>query len=169
MAMNFKQLFGGVAAAVLLQAVASAEIPDQIATAETPVATIHAEGAQVYECKGDASGKLTWQFREPVATLLIDGEAVGSHYAGPNWELTDGSAVSAKVSGRAPGASASDIPLLRLDVSAHRDVGQLASVSTIQRLNTRGGVAEGGCASQGAFLSVPYTADYAFFGKNVSF
>ena len=149
---------------------AFAEVPESIAArGEIHVMTVHAVGAQVYECKSDSAGKLTWQFREPIATLFANGKTIGRHYAGPNWELTDGSAVSAKVSGRAPGASASDIPLLRLDASAHRDVGQLASVSTIQRLNTRGGVAEGACASQGAFLSVPYTADYAYFGKNVSF
>jgi hypothetical protein len=149
---------------------AMAEIPESIAArGEIHVVTVHAVGAQVYECKADAAGKLTWQFREPIATLFADGKTIGRHYAGPNWELTDGSAVSAKASGRAPGASANDIPLLKLDVVAHRDVGQLAGVSTIQRLNTRGGVAEGACAQAGAFLSVPYSADYAFYGRNVSY
>ena len=77
---------------------------------ETLVATIHAEGAQVYECKADAGGKLAWQFREPIATLLVSGKTVGRHYAGPNWELADGSAVVGKVARRAPGATANDIP-----------------------------------------------------------
>src|SRR2546421_10876903 len=36
-------------------------------------------------------------FREPIATLLLDGKTVGRHYAGPNWEHADGSAVVAKV------------------------------------------------------------------------
>ena len=71
---------------------------DRRAAGETLVATIHAQGAQVYECKADASGKLAWQFREPIATLLVDGKTVGRHYAGPNWELADGSAVAGKVS-----------------------------------------------------------------------
>ena len=48
--------------------------------------TLHAEGAQVYECKAGSDGKLAWAFREPIATLLLDGKTVGRHYAGPNWE-----------------------------------------------------------------------------------
>ena len=143
-----------------------AQVPDSIATAgETLVATIHAEGAQVYECKADASGKLAWQFREPIATLLVDGKTVGRHYAGPNWELADGSAVVAKVAGRAPGATAKDIPLLKLEVTSQRGTGRLAKVTTIQRLNTKGGVGEGLCESAGDFLSVPYSAVYTFLKK----
>ena len=143
-----------------------AEIPDAVAApGETMVGTFHAEGAQLYECKADTAGKLTWQFREPIATLIVDGKTVGRHYAGPNWDLTDGSAVSGKVVGRAPGASAKDIPLLKLDVVAQHGTGQLSGVTTIQRLNTKGGAAEGACETAGAFLSVPYSADYAFLKK----
>jgi hypothetical protein len=48
-------------------------VPGDIAApGETVVATMHAEGAQVYECKTDAGGRLAWQFREPIATLLVD-------------------------------------------------------------------------------------------------
>jgi hypothetical protein len=165
MAMNSKQLFGGIAAAVFLQAVASAEIPDQIATAEAPVATLHAEGAQVYECKADTAGRLEWQFREPIATLLADGKTVGRHFAGPTWELQDGSKVRGMVASRAPGATAMDIPLLKLDAVPQRDVGLLAGVTTIQRLNTKGGVGQGPCQTPGELLSVAYSADYAFLRK----
>ena len=165
MAMNFKQLVGGIAAAVLLRAVASAEIPDQIATAETPVATLHAEGAQLYECKADGAGGPAWQFREPIATLLVDGKTVGRHFAGPTWELLDGSKVRGMVASQAPGATAMDIPLLKLDAVSQRDVGLLAGVTTIQRLNTKGGVAQGPCETLGKLLSVAYSADYAFLRK----
>ena len=68
--------------------------------------SVHAEGAQVYECKAGADGKLAWAFREPIATLLVDGKTIGRHYAGPNWEHIDGSAVVGKVTGNAPGATA---------------------------------------------------------------
>ncbi len=124
--------------------------------------TVHAIGAQVYECKPDARGQSIWQFREPIATLLIDGKTVGRHFAGPSWELTDGSAVTGKVVGRAPGATANDIPLLKLEVTSRREGGRLASVTTIQRLNTVGGTREGACPSAGALVSVPYAADYTF-------
>ncbi len=130
---------------------ARAQVPDAIAVAGgTLVATMHAEGAQVYECKADASGKLVWQFREPIATLLVDGKTLGRHYAGPNWELVDGSVVSGKVAGRAPGATAKDIPLLKLEVASQRGTGRLTVVTTIQRLNTKGGVGEGPCETAGA-------------------
>jgi len=166
MTMNFKQLVGGILAAVCLQAVASAEIPDPIATAETPVATIHAQGAQVYDCTADAAGRLAWQFREPIATLLVDGKTVGRHYAGPNWEHSDGSAVAAKAAGNAPGATANDIPWLKLAVTSQRGSGILSGVTTVQRINTQGGKLDGACDKPGATRSAPYSADYVFLRKS---
>jgi Protein of unknown function (DUF3455) len=142
------------------------EVPDAIAApGEGLVATAHAVGAQIYECKRDSAGRLTWQFREPIASLFINGETVGRHYAGPSWEMNDGSVVSGKVVARASGARPGDIPLLKLNAAAWEGRGQLGSVTTIQRLNTRGGSADASCESEGAFLSVPYTADYAFYRK----
>ena len=143
---------------------AAAEVPAAIETRGEVLITIaHAVGAQVYECKSDSTGKLVWQFREPIATLVINGKTLGRHYAGPSWELTDGSAVSGKVTARAPGANLDDIPLLKLEATAWHGTGQLSEVTTIQRLNTRGGNAN----SAGALLSVPYSADYAFYKKAV--
>src|SRR3979411_1053974 len=84
------------------------------APGETTVATFHAEGAQIYECKAGNDGKLAWAFREPIATLIADDKIVGRHYAGPAWELTDGSAVAGKVAASTPGATAKDVDWLRL-------------------------------------------------------
>jgi Protein of unknown function (DUF3455) len=143
-----------------------AQAPDTIAApGETLIATTHAEGAQIYECKADTGGRLVWQFREPIATLLIDGKTAGRHYAGPTWELVDGSTVIGKQTGRAPGATPQDIPWLKLEIASRRGTGRLTDVTTIQRLNTKGGVAEGPCNPAGAFLGVPYSADYAFLKK----
>lgn len=159
-------LSAALAFLILPASVAGADVPDAIAASgETPVATIQAQGAQVYECKADPSGKLTWQFREPIAALYEQERTVGRHFAGPTWELADGSAVRAKVTGRAPGATVNDIPLLRLEVTSHKGSGQLTDVTTIQRVNTKGGVAQGSCAQAGTLLSAPYSADYVFFKK----
>jgi hypothetical protein len=156
----------GLLTIALVSASASDEVPDAIAVpGETLVVRLHAEGAQVYDCKADASGKLTWQFREPIATLIENGKTVGRHYAGPHWELADGSIVAAKAVGRAPGATAQDIPQLKLEATEHRGTGRLTGVTTVLRLDTKGGVAEGSCPSAGALLSVPYSADYAFYRK----
>eukprot|EP01035_Chromulina_nebulosa_P005719 gene5719-7748_t len=145
---------------------ASAQVPDAIAApGETPIARLHAEGAQVYECKADVTGKLTWTFREPIATLMADGKTVGRHYAGPNWEYSDGSAVVGKVTGNAPGNTAKDIPWLRLEAASHRGTGILNSVTTVQRINTSGGALSGACSTVGTFQSEPYSADYVFLRK----
>jgi hypothetical protein len=64
-----------------------------------------------------------------------------------------------------PGTTGGDIPLLKLEVTTQRGSGQLSGVTTVQRLNTKGGVAEGACDRAGAFLSVPYSADYVFLRK----
>jgi hypothetical protein len=145
---------------------AAAQMPAAIdAPGQTIITTLHAEGAQVYECKADKDGKLVWTFREPIASLLTDGKTVGRHYAGPNWEHTDGSAVVAKVAGRAPGASPKDIPWLKLEVTDKRGSGILAQTATIQRINTVGGVAEGPCEKAGAFHSAAYSTDYVFLRK----
>jgi len=141
-------------------------IPDAIAAlGQTVVLTLHAEGAQVYECKAGADGKPVWAFREPVATLLLDGKTVGRHYAGPNWEHSDGSAVAGKAIGNAPGTTPKDIPWLKLEVTSHRGSGVLNGVTTVQRINTQGGKLDGGCDAAGKFQSVPYSADYVFLHR----
>jgi hypothetical protein len=150
----------------LVSAPAETKLPDAIAApGETVVLTLHAEGAQVYECKAGADGKLAWAFREPIATLLLDGKTVGRHYAGPNWEHSDGSAVAGKAVGNAPGATPKDIPWLKLEVMSHRGSGILTGVTTVLRINTQGGKFDGGCERAGTFHSAPYSADYVFLRK----
>ena len=141
---------------------AETPLPGAIAApGEATLLTVHAEGAQVYECKAGADGKLAWAFREPIATLLADGKTVGRHYAGPNWEHVDGSAVTGKMAGTA----ANDIPWLKLDVISNRGSGILAGATTVQRINTQGGKLEGTCDKAGGFRSAPYSADYVFLHK----
>jgi Protein of unknown function (DUF3455) len=141
-------------------------VPETLrAAGETVVLTTFAEGAQVYDCKADQAGKLAWAFREPIATLIIDGKTVGRHYAGPHWETADGSIIQGKVSGRTPGATAADIPWLKLDVAARKGQGQLDGVTTIQRINTKGGVLEGACDKVGTTRSVAYSTDYVFLKR----
>jgi hypothetical protein len=146
---------------------AETPLPDAIAApGQAIVIAMHAEGAQVYECKSGDDGKLAWAFREPIAALLADGKTVGRHYAGPNWEYSDGSAVVGKVAASAPGATANDIVWLRLDVVSRRGNGILTPVTTVQRINTIGGKLEGVCDKASTFKSAPYSADYVFLRKD---
>ncbi len=149
-----------------------------VATAPDPIVappglavmlTLNAQGAQIYDCRSRSDGRLAWQFREPVATLFEGGRTVGRHYAGPSWELADGSArVTARVAGRLPGAGAADIPWLRLEIEERSGpgVGRLAPVTAILRINTVGGVADGPCTEVGALRSVAYAADYVFLSPS---
>ena len=150
----------------LANATAQTSLPEAIAApGETAILTLHAEGAQVYECKTSADGALAWAFREPIATLFADGKTVGRHYAGPTWEHVDGSAVVGQVLGTAPGQVAMDIPWLKLGVNSRRGSGVLGPATTVQRINTMGGKLNGACYKPGTYESVPYSADYVFLRK----
>ena len=95
----------------------------------------------------------------------MDGKTVGRHYAGPNWEYSDGSAVVGQVVGTAPGTVANDIPWLKLAVASRRGSGALSPATTVQRINTMGGKLNGACYKAGTYESVPYSADYVFLRK----
>lgn len=154
-----------IAAASILTFV-PARADDTQATVAAPIGTVvktvHAVGAQIYECKTDGHSGLAWTFREPIATLIADGKTVGRHFAGPSWEMADGSLVVGKVVGKAPGASSDHIPWLKLTVSQHQGSGILGDVTTVQRITTMGGNKVGPCPSEGALVAEPYSADYVF-------
>jgi Protein of unknown function (DUF3455) len=159
--------------AIWLTANVSTQINEAVAERNgTVIATLHAEGAQIYECKLDPGKSpsevhaLAWQFREPVAALFADGKSIGRHYAGPNWDHIDGSGVTAKVTASTPGTTPNDIPWVNLDVVDHRGNGILSDATTVQRVNTKGGVVKGSCESAGSYRSVPYSADYVFQRKS---
>ena len=97
--------------------------------------------------------------------MLLDGKTVGRHYAGPNWEHSDGSAVVGKVVANAPGKTAGDIAWLKLEVAARRGNGTLSGVTTVQRINTIGGKPDGECVKAGTYSDAPYSADYVFLRK----
>jgi hypothetical protein len=145
---------------------ADTPLPDAIAApGESIVLKTHAVGQQYYQCKPGADGKLAWTFVEPGATLTADRKVVGRHGAGPSWQLTDGSGITAKAVGNAPGTNANDIPWLKLEVTSHKGSGQLDSVTTVQRINTVGGVLKGACDREKAGEGMPYSADYVFLRK----
>jgi|SRR5581483_12047389 len=162
-----------VRATILLTTQAAAQTPPAIPGPDgSELVTLHAEGAQLYECAPDFSNKaeagaLTWQFREPIATLILNGKTVGRHYAGPTWDYYDGSGVKGKGITSMPGVTLNDIPWLKLEIIEHRNSGILSKVTTIRRINTRGGLAQGSCERAGDFLSVPYSADYVFLREDM--
>lgn len=126
----------------------------------------HGEGSQVYDCDA-ATG--TWIFREPAAALSRRGRTIGIHYAGPTWELFDGSKVTGAQAVTLPAPKpAKDIPWLLLRATSHTGSGTLSTVDYVQRVFTKGGVAPSGGTCDPAVdrtVGVPYTAVYMFYSN----
>jgi hypothetical protein len=127
---------------------------------------VHAKGDQVYSCKAEGE-KFTWTLKAPDAQLFDkDGKAFGKHFAGPSWEANDGSRVVGKAAANVASPDADSIPWLLVKVVSRSGDGVLAQVTSIQRLNTKGGRAPAsGCDAGhvGQEVRVAYSADYLFF------
>jgi len=134
-------------------------------TGKITLLSVQAVGVQIYECHMEDGGRLTWKFREPLATLTLDGKTIGQHYAGPSWQFDDGGKVLGKVVAQKNGASDRDISLLQLDVISHEGKGATAQVASIERIDTNGGLFTGECQQQGALHLEPYRARYLFLGN----
>ena len=160
LAIFFASIGSSIAAA---HALGLADLPEAIAVKEgAAVATLQGAGAQIYACSRNAKGALEWTFREPVAALLQDGKTVGRHFAGPTWEFADGTHVVGKVSGKAPGGTAKDVPWLKLAITEPQQSGIAAGATTILRIDTKGGGFEGVCSKEGDLHAEPYAATYVF-------
>lgn len=127
---------------------------------------VHAKGDQIYSCKV-AGGQFTWTLKAPEAQLFDkDGKPFGKHYAGPSWEASDGSRVTGKAVANATSPDADSIPWLLVTVVSRNGDGELTRVTSIQRINTKGGKAPtSGCDAAHAGQEEPahYSADYVFF------
>ena len=128
-----------------------------------------AAGVQIYECAALAppSPPYGWSFRAPEATLVNrSGQVIGRHFAGPTWELADGSFVSGALRGSDPGPSAAAIPWLLLSAKSTGGIGALRDVTYIQRARTNGGKAPDllcTAANVGQTERVRYSASYYFY------
>jgi len=142
--------------------------PNEIAapSGERVVLRVHGKGDQVYVCQQGVTLS-AWRLKQPDALLFDkEGKVVGKHLAGPSWEMQDGSRVKGNPEARVDSPERNTIPWLRLKVIEHAGSGVLSPVTTIQRINTKGGAAPlTGCdeAHAAKELRVPYEADYVFW------
>jgi hypothetical protein len=149
-------------------AVGAQQAPPQLRppAGERLLLQVSAKGDQVYTCKNDA-GKIAWMLKAPDAQLFNkDGKSFGKHFAGPSWEASDGSRVTGKAVANEPSPDVDSIPWLLITVVGHEGGGVLSPVTSIQRLNTKGGKAPAtGCDAEHVTqeVRVPYSADYLFF------
>jgi hypothetical protein len=157
-----------VASAGLSFSVAAQEIPQQLQPPANLqlLRQVHAKGDQVYTCKSDAA-QFTWTLKAPAAQLFDkNGKPFGKHFAGPSWEANDGSRVTGKAVANSPSPDADSIPWLLVTILTREGSGVLSQVTTIQRLNTKGGKAPAsGCDASHADQEarVPYSAEYRFY------
>jgi hypothetical protein len=114
-------------------------------------------GDQVYGCVNGS-----WTLTAPDAKLLNqEGSVIGRHFAGPTWQLNDGSWVKGKAVAQQVAPDANAVPWLLLESVG--GAGRLRAVRFIRRTGTHGGNAPDGGCSQSATRRVPYTATYSFY------
>jgi hypothetical protein len=144
-----------------------ANVPEKLKPVGESVAlVVPAKGVQIYECRAraDQPGNHAWAFVAPEADLFdATGKRIGRHYAGPNWESNDGSKIAGTLKESAPAPRADAIAWLLLAAKSVGPKGAFSDITSIQRVNTTGGVAPAtGCSQNevGTTVRVPYSADY---------
>jgi hypothetical protein len=127
---------------------------------------VYADGVQIYSCEAREQGP-AWIFKSPEASLAnAQGQAVGTHFAGPTWKNIDGSQVVGEVIAKENAPKAEDIPWLLLKAKSHEGSGAWSQVAYVRRTATSGGMApKDGCDAEhiGQQVRAPYKATYQFF------
>ncbi|HZI55919.1 MAG TPA: DUF3455 domain-containing protein [Verrucomicrobiae bacterium] len=141
----------------------------QAPAGEELVLVARASGFQIYICHAEAEGKPAWVLKAPEAQLFDQqGKSIGRHFGGPTWQHNDGSQITARMAARADAPEPGTIPWLLLTVTGQTGSGVLSGVTTIQRINTVGGLAPAeGCTAANieAEFKSSYTADYYFYAR----
>jgi hypothetical protein len=153
-----------------LSVAGAAAIADDIKVpaGEKLVLKAHATGFQIYTCKAAGDRAAQWELKAPEADLHDgNGAVIGHHFAGPTWKHKDGSEVTGKASAHVDSPDADSIAWLLVSATGHTGEGLFSKVSSIQRINTKGGKppASAGCtaANNGAESRSSYSADYYFY------
>jgi hypothetical protein len=150
------------------------DVPDAIAVPAglEPVLFVGAKGSQIYTCQAGADGKFSWTLKGPEAELRDrNDKVIGQHSADPTsklptWKLKDGSAVTGKAAAHVDSLDSDSIPWLLVNVVSNAGKGQLAKVTTIQRVHTHGGKPGNDACDEShkdAETKSDYRADYYFF------
>jgi hypothetical protein len=162
-------IFSAAACGVFLAGAVTARA-DQAAVAApqgaAPLLSVMADGVQIYVCEiKDQRGE--WVFKAPEARLFDkQGRQIGTHFGGPTWKLSDGSAVVAEVVAKTDAPDAGTVPWLLLRAKSHEGAGSLSTAAYIRRVETKGGAAPTtGCDEQHVAeqARMRYSATYEFF------
>lgn len=155
---------------------AAIDLPDNLPKGNTRVATYYAEGVQKYKAQqkaGSDPATYEWVFVAPEAKLYdVTNAKVGTHSAGPTWQLTGatdsiyGQAFTPAKVAASPDPGSIDW-LLLMPKTGKVPTGIFANVTYIQRIATKGGKAPVKLPVSGSeTIDVAYTAIYRFTKKN---
>ncbi|HZZ92619.1 MAG TPA: DUF3455 domain-containing protein [Usitatibacter sp.] len=139
---------------------------------EEPAFRLVENGVRVYECRQALTDpdRFHWAFVTPDATLNdpASGHDVATARAIDQWNsMIDLSSVSAVLRATQE-SSPGDLPWAYMRAIPTSPDGMFAGVTSIQRVNTRGGAAPGnGCNADtaGSEARVPFTAEYYFYKR----
>jgi hypothetical protein len=165
-----------IAASEKLSIPSAIDIPANLPNGNTRVATYYAKGVQKYKAQEKAgSSPLTWVwvFVAPQADLYdVTNRRVGSHGAGPFWEISTADSIFAQQYSppkAAPSPDGGSIDWLLLSSKAGTTpTGIFSGVNYIQRLATRSGQAPATPPTHAnQTVEIPYEAIYRFSKKNL--
>jgi len=155
---------------------AAIDVPDNLPAGNARAATFYAEGVQRYKAKpvpNTTPAQFEWSFVAPKADLFdATNKKVGTHSAGPTWQLlgstTDSIYAQAFNPAKTATLDANSIDWLQLmPKTGKTPTGIFANVSYIQRIATKGGKAPlTAPVTATDSVDVPYTAIYRFTRKN---
>ncbi len=154
-----------------LEIPAEIDLPANLPAGNTRTSTFYAEGVQIYKSQpvpGTNPVVYEWAFVAPKANLYdISNTKVGTHTAGPTWQLSLSDSIYAQAfspARTAPGPDPGSIPwLLLMPKTGKTPTGIFAGVDYIQRIATQGGKAPVQAPASADLTSeVKYTAIYRF-------
>lgn len=159
-------LFAGCAANPTPTPVPASLVP----AGEREVHRFAARGMQTYQCKAHAVSGAVWTYVASELQLFDDrGEVVGHHtFPPPVWAAVDGSKFTGQVKARANAPQAGAGQWLLLSTRSTGAEGRFSKITSLQRVNTVGGVAplsrcEAG--NIGVAEKTPLAAEFVFFSK----
>ena len=157
-----------LAAAPALAAVTPPAVPPRLqpSAGEEAAFALSATGVHVYECRPTGNGRFMWTFTNPDATLT-DGAVSRAVQRAPNsFESSDDRSSTTSVVRSSASAGADNLPWLLLAARSPSGAGLFSGVTSVQRVNTSGGVApRDGCdaSTAGTQTRVAFSADYYFY------
>jgi len=156
---------------------ATVDLPANLPSGNTRVATFYAEGVQKYKAKaipGTIPTQYEWTFVAPKADLFdATNKKIGTHSAGPTWQLLGSTTDSIYAQQFTPAKTATSPDANSIDwlqlmpKTGKAPTGLFTNVSYIQRIATKGGKAPlTPPVNATDTIDVTYTAVYRFTRKN---